>query len=130
MVANQNAMNALEVELYGHIVSYLKGAEILKDLHQWYDSTSWDHAVWESDLASSVELVFAEYSSGHRTAQEVRELLSEAISHATLQVTTLSSPVIFVTGTSSNSVKPLPVLVASSTILGSVAGKLREVEYA
>ncbi len=123
-------MHMLEVEIYSHIVRYLSGAESLQDFRRWYDSASWGQAIWENELASAVELVFAEYSSGHRTADELTAALHDAVSHATLYVTAFNTPSVQVTGTSQSPVKSLPTLGASLASPGSAVGKLREVEYA
>lgn len=124
-------MNAMfELELYNRIVRYLQGRQSLADLRRWYDSASWDHSAWESDMASTAELAFAEFSSGHRTADEVTASLSQAVSRAVLLVPVIASQTTVVSGESQNPVKILPTWVATLTRLGSVAGKLREAEYA
>ncbi len=121
--------NRLQFELYQHLVSYLSGKESLHDFRQWFDATTWDTEVWYSDLASQIELLLAEFSSGHRTEHELNELLGEAVTHSVIPIELFEPGAASVVTTGSVNPTVIKFSVAAATLEPS-AGKLREVERA
>lgn len=81
----------LELELYQHLVAYLSGRIQLWDFRQWFDAATWNQHPWTSPLVGSVELGLAEYLNHDRSENELRAVLSEAVSNATLVVPTSST---------------------------------------
>jgi hypothetical protein len=121
--------NQLQYELYQHLVRYISGNESLYSFRQWYDAATWDNEVWESDLASQLELLLAEFSSGHRTEAELKDVLSEAITHAIIPIELFKPGTVSVVTTGSANPAAIKFSVAAAT-LGQLAGKIREVERA
>lgn len=120
-------MNAqIEFSVYRNLVSYLSDTIPLTEFRRRFDTFSWDTEEWNSDLLSQIELALAEFSSGHRTEQELRDLLQVKWPTPTVQIEPLrniSAPLI-TSGANNQMVKP-PVAIVRS--LDSSVGKLYEV---
>src|SRR5205823_14176719 len=115
--------------LYEHLVAYLSGKASLRDFRQWYDAATWDQHTCGNMLASDVELWLSEFSSGHRTEHELRDLLSEASARSIVPIQLFTTAMPFAVSTGAANEAQLSFSAAATT-LGSFVGKLRETEYA
>lgn len=117
-------VNALETQAYGQVASYLGDKISLSQLRRWFDEETWD-IQGESDLLGQLELLFAEYTSRHRSEQDLKQQLADAIgSQFTLRpvISPLESLSLICTG-SSNATKS-PGFSPNPTTLGSSVGRL------
>lgn len=93
----------LELGIRRELVRYLAGEVALADLRNWFDAETWGAG---SGLSADVDLLFAEYSSGDWTEEELRLRLRNLT--ATLFATQQqwgTSGVVMTTGTSTSSVQ-------------------------
>lgn len=76
---------SLDASIREHIVRYLASESTLHELEEWFVPTTWNTVgrvpLSTERLIGGVELRLAEYTSGHRTEEEVRVLLREALEH-------------------------------------------------
>lgn len=72
-------MVTLEFKIKKHLESLLKGNFSLTEFEDWFVGTTWDLLEQpENDLTAfvnSINLYLAEYSNGHRSEEETKELL-------------------------------------------------------
>ena len=119
----------IELNVYRSLVSYFTGAISLTEFRHRFDSLSWDTQEWNSDLLGHIELALAEFSSGHRTEQELKDVLKANSPNLTVWIEPLSNvavPLIF-SGANNQLVKR-PVAIAKTPDVS--VGKLYEVESA
>ncbi len=67
-------VQSLERTIRNHLRSYLRGDTTLGEFQTWFIPRAF--ASDESDLADAIELVLAEFTSGHRTEDDVRQQLA------------------------------------------------------
>ncbi|HEX3740035.1 MAG TPA: hypothetical protein VHV29_09950 [Terriglobales bacterium] len=121
----------LELQIYHDLVAYLSDKIPLADFRRDFDAASWDVNEWDSDLLSQIELLFAEFSNGHRTEADLKEALKSSMPTLTLHI----EPIADVAASASvetgatnlvRTIRPLSM----AGILDLYVGKLREEEYA
>lgn len=70
----------LEYEIRAHLIDYLIGQVSLRDFETWFTAATWNavgHVARSTeDLIGEVALRLAEWSSGHRTTEEIHDLLA------------------------------------------------------
>ena len=121
----------LELEVYRRLVAYLAGTASLRDFRWWFDGCTWNEAVWESRLVGQIELALAELSSGHRTEDDFKASLSNALPTITLTLDPIvAASLPSVTNTPSNDIKTIVGFAATLKTPGSLFGKPLEEEYA
>ncbi len=82
-------MDALETQVRDRLRQYVDGQLTVREFQDWFIPNTWDIDVrLQSPLVSlygEIELRFAEYTNGHLTEPELRDLLTAALqqpSHA------------------------------------------------
>src|SRR3989442_9661553 len=70
----------LDLEIRGHVLSYLSGETTLRDFRAWYIPATWDVNTRRNgrveSLVNEIDLRLAEFTSGHWTEDELKEVLS------------------------------------------------------
>ena len=115
----------LELQTYNRIVGYLSGNLSLSNFREWFDSNTWEHT-GDSDLLGQIELYLAEFSSGHRSEPEFKEMLHSYLPDLTLHLDPFSEARETVVTSANNALRMLRGPI--SRTLGSPVGLLREVE--
>lgn len=70
--------SSVDHEVLEQLAAYLAGAKTLPEFRRWFMPRAWDLGQAESNalpLTRTVELRLAEFSSGHWTEDELREVL-------------------------------------------------------
>jgi hypothetical protein len=80
----------LAAQIRAQIARYLTGAITLNEFQEWFVPEAWvvEASSPAYDLAQTIELLLAEYTSGHRTQDELRE----ALGALTVSVTVHTAP--------------------------------------
>jgi hypothetical protein len=75
-----------ELEIRSQLASYLAGDMTLSAFSDWFVEKTWGEETSESfsDLVSEIELVLAEFTSGHRSEEEVKNLLRPHVTDYTI----------------------------------------------
>ncbi|HLX63606.1 MAG TPA: hypothetical protein VKX17_20215 [Planctomycetota bacterium] len=77
-------MDNLYTQIVEHVASYLDNRISLNEFQAWFVPAAWDVEAGTCeevtfDLIRTIELYLAEYSSSHRTEDELRNLFKEAV---------------------------------------------------
>lgn len=69
--------------LQDELTCYLAGEQSLSEFYHWFVPEAWDVHQWASprvqEVVGEINLLLAEYSSGHRTEQELKDLFAKII---------------------------------------------------
>ena len=84
MGMNENLLR----EIRSHLARYLNGKSSLRQFREWFDVETWGLAA-EPDspvrqLAGEIELRIAEFTSGHRTEDDLRATLQPLLQRETV----------------------------------------------
>ncbi len=75
--------SSLESQIRQKLGQYLAGLITLREFEEWFSPATWDVENSGEPAAATltweIELRLAEYSNGHRTDGELRELLQKAV---------------------------------------------------
>jgi len=83
-------MEVLDIEIRKQLARYLAGEIALSGFQDWFVPRAWnvdkrgDHYV--AQLVHSIELKFAEYSSGHWTEDELKQTLRPLLTNYTVRM--------------------------------------------
>jgi hypothetical protein len=65
------------------LLRYLDGTDSLRMFRQWFVPSTWNVEEWASprlqELVYSIKLLLAEYTSGHRSEEDLRARLSDLL---------------------------------------------------
>jgi len=110
-----------ELDLHQHIADLLAGTITFGEFDEWLAGSTWE----DSDvtpgalpLVRSIQLVFAEFSSGHRTWPNVRRYLAEVAEWVHVQVSWNAAPTVATGSTAATRVLMLPARLAEPPAVG------------
>jgi hypothetical protein len=79
---------SLEATIREHLLRYLAGDLTLQEFEDWFVPATWNQIgrvpLSTERLIGEIELRIAEFTSGHRPEDEVREFLARALTHIVL----------------------------------------------
>lgn len=66
-----------ELQIRTELAKYLVGDLALDEFTEWFVQTTWDEAepIYRGSLVQKIELVFAEFTNGHLTEDELKDRL-------------------------------------------------------